>query len=126
MKYALCAVGKELRPVVKFSETAGKSTLPGSFKILRSKEALESGVTIVSINELGEDARVIYYDYTPFNNEKNVFGDIMFENNIDYKNRMREQIDIMPKKLVKDIPASDYLINQRLDLMAIYAPDKLK
>jgi len=126
MKYALCAVGSELRPVVKFSETAGKSTLPGPFKLLRSKEALESGITIVGINETGEDARVVYYDYTPFRNEYNVFGNIMFEDNRDYKKRMRKELDLLPKRLKNDIPASEYILNTRLELLAKYAPEKVE
>ena len=123
MKYALCAVGSDLRPVVKFSETAGKSTLPGPFKLLRSKEALESGITIVGINESGEDARVVYYDGL---DKVCFFGEIMFEDNRDYKKRMREQIDFMPKRLVNDIPASQLIIDKRLDLLAEYAPEKLE
>jgi nicotinic acid phosphoribosyltransferase len=52
-KYALCAVGKDLKPVCKFSETLEKTTLPGPFKLLRSKEALESKKTIVGLDEDG-------------------------------------------------------------------------
>jgi nicotinamide phosphoribosyltransferase len=122
MKYALCAVGEELRPVVKFSETAGKSTLPGPFKLLRSKEALESGITIVGINEVGEDARVIYYDGL----NPQLFGDVMFEDNRDYKKRIRQQMDCMPKRLKNDIPASEFILNKRLELLAKYAPEKLE
>lgn len=122
MKYALCAVGEELRPVVKFSETAGKSTLPGPFKLLRSKEALESGITIVGINEVGEDARVIYYDGL----NPQFFGDVMFEDNRDYKKRIRQQMDFMPKRLKNDIPASEFILNKRLELLAKYAPEKLE
>jgi len=121
-KYALCAVGSELRPVVKFSETAGKSTLPGPFKLLRSKEALESGITIIGLNESGLDARVTYYDGL----QENFFGEIMFEDNRDYKKRMREQMDFMPKRLVNDIPASSLILSKRLDLLAEYAPEKLE
>lgn len=126
MKYALCAVGEKQRPVVKFSESAGKSTLPGPFKLLRSKEALESGITIVGINEEGDDVRVIYYDYTPFRNEYNIFGEIMFEDNRDYKKRMRNEIDLMPKRLRNDIPASDLIINKRLEILAENAPEKVE
>jgi nicotinamide phosphoribosyltransferase len=121
-KYALCAVGEELRPVVKFSETAGKSTLPGPFKLLRSKEALENGITIVSTSEDGEDARVIYYDGL----NPQFFGNTMFEDNRDYKKRIREQMATMPKRLKNDIPASDFILNKRLELLAEYAPEKLE
>jgi len=31
----------------------------------------------------------------------------------------------MPKRLVKDIPASDAIINKRLELLSIHAPEKL-
>ena len=120
-KYALCSVGKEERPVVKFSESAGKSTLPGPFKLLRSKEALESGITIVHKSEPGEDARVIYYDGL----NPQFFGDIMFEDNRDYKKRIREQMMFMPKRLKNDIPASEYIINKRLEILSENAPDKL-
>ena len=41
-KYALCAMGYENEGVVKFSDTFGKTTLPGPFKILRSEEALNN------------------------------------------------------------------------------------
>lgn len=120
-KYALSSVGEGLRPVVKFSETPGKSTLPGPFKLLRSKEALEKGITIVGLHEEGEDARVIYYDGL----NPQFFGDIMFEDNRDFKKRIREQMNIMPKKLKNDIPASEYIINKRLELLAENAPEKL-
>jgi len=122
MKYALCAVGSELRPVVKFSETAGKSTLPGPFKLLRSKEALESGITIVGLHEEGEDARVFYYDGL----NPQFFGDIMFEDNRDYKKRMRKELDLLPKRLKNDIPASEYILNTRLELLSKYAPEKVE
>ena len=121
-KYALCAVGEDLRPVVKFSETAGKSTLPGPFKLLRNKEALESGVTIVHASEQGEDARVIYYDGLNFQ----FFGNTMFEDNRDTKKRIREQMATMPKRLKNDIPASDFIINKRIELLKEYAPEKVE
>lgn len=121
-KYALCAVGEDLRPVVKFSETAGKSTLPGPFKLLRSKEALESGFTIVGLHESGEDARVIYYEGL----NPQFFGDTMFEDNRDTKKRIREQMATMPKRLKNDIPASEYIINKRIELLQQYAPEKVE
>lgn len=120
-KYALCAVGNENSPRVKFSETAGKSTLGGPFKLLRDAEALATGRTIVLWNEEGEDARVVYYDGT----KENFFGDIMFENNLHIKARIKQQLETMPKRLVKGIPASDAIINKRLELLSIHAPEKL-
>jgi len=44
-KYALCSVGESSRPVIKFSNTDGKGTLPHVI-LSRSKESLESGITI--------------------------------------------------------------------------------
>lgn len=41
-KYALCAKGNDNEGVVKFSDTFGKTTLPGPFKILRSTESLKN------------------------------------------------------------------------------------
>jgi nicotinic acid phosphoribosyltransferase len=120
-KYALCAVGVENSSRVKFSETPGKSTLGGPFKLLRSPEAIASGVTIVLWNEEGEDARKLYYNGL----DENFFGEPMFEDNVDCKERIKEQLATMPKRLVKDIPASDIVIQIRLDLLAIHAPEKL-
>lgn len=59
-KYALCSVG-EGRPVIKFSNSPGKQTLP-LVKVLRSKEALASGKTLVLPDEPGEDAMVTLYN----------------------------------------------------------------
>lgn len=122
MKYALCSVGEEQRPVVKFSETPGKSTLPGPFKLLRSKEALEKGITIVGLHEEGEDARVVYYDGL----NPQFFGDIMFEDNRDFKKRIREQMNFMPKRLKNDIPASEFILNNRIELLKEYASEKVE
>lgn len=122
-KYALCAVGNELSPRVKFSETAGKSTLGGPFKLLRDPDALGNGVTIVLHNEAGVDARVLYYDGTKGDE---CFGDIMAETNLDIKARIKDQLACMPKRLIKDVPASDAIINKRLELLAKHAPEKSK
>ena len=121
-KYALCAVGNELSPRVKFSETAGKSTLGGPFKLLRDPEAIVNGRTIVLHDEAGVDARVLYYDGTL---EDECFGDIMAESNLDIKARIRQQLATMPKRLVNDIPASEKVLNIRLELLAKNAPQKL-
>lgn len=120
-KYALCSVGNENSGRVKFSETAGKSTLAGPFKLLRDADALKHGRTIVFWNENGEDVRVVYYNGL---NEQ-FFGDVMFENNLDAKARIKQQIETMPKRLVKDIPASDAILNKRIELLKKYAPEKL-
>jgi len=120
-KYALCAVGNENSSRVKFSETVGKSTLGGPFKLLRNDEALVNGKTIVLWDEDGEDARVVYYNGL----NENFFGDVMFEDNIDCKERIKKQLANIPKRLVNDIPASDKVIQIRLDLLAKHAPEKL-
>jgi hypothetical protein len=49
----------------------------------------------------------------------------MFEDNRDYKKRIREQMMFMPKRLKNDIPASEYIINKRLEILSENAPDKL-
>lgn len=125
-KYALCAVGKELQPVCKFSETLEKTTLPGPFKVLRSKEALEAKKTIVFINEAGDDALVDYFDgsdiWDPF---KEGFDDDF--NMI--KQRITTQWDTMPKTLSTadnhNYPASDEIKKVRIQLLKKYAPKKL-
>lgn len=60
-KYSLDSVGKN-RGVAKFSEDLGKGTLPGPFKVLRSREALESKITIVHVSEPGINALAIHFD----------------------------------------------------------------
>jgi nicotinamide phosphoribosyltransferase len=55
-KYALCAVGENVRPVVKRSETPGKTTLP-SCKVVRNGDR----TTILSNTETGHDIHQIYY-----------------------------------------------------------------
>lgn len=122
LKYALCSLGEERKSVVKFSETPAKSTLGGPFKLLRSKEALDSGITIVHESEIGEDARLVYYNGL----EENFFGDVMFENNLDTKDRVKEQLKTMPKRLINDVPASQKLLDIRLGLVREHAPSKLK
>lgn len=63
-KFALCAVGKDDRPVIKFSHEKGKQTLP-NVVVLRDDNALFGGYTIELPNEhpdQAEDAMVVYYD----------------------------------------------------------------
>jgi nicotinamide phosphoribosyltransferase len=121
-KYGLCSVGFEKSGRVKFSETPGKSTLPGPFKLLRNEEALKNGRTIVMWDEEGVDAREVYYNGL----EKNFFGRPMFDNNLDYKATIQQQLATMPKRLPKDIPASEKVINRRLELLMKHAPEKLE
>jgi nicotinamide phosphoribosyltransferase len=125
-KYALCAVGKDLKPVCKFSETLEKTTLPGPFKVLRNKEALEEKKTIVFYNEPGEDALVPYFDgsdiWEPF---KEGYDDDF--NTI--KSRIFEQMETMPLNLSTEdnhhYPASDKIKEVRIQLLKKYAPKKL-
>lgn len=121
-KYALCSVGEENSGRVKFSETGGKSTLPGPFKLLRDADALKHSRTIVLWDEDGEDARVTYYNGL---NEQ-FFGDVMFENNLDAKARIKQQLETMPKRLLRDIPVSETVYNKRIELVKKYAPEKLE
>ncbi len=120
-KFGLCAVGFELSPRVKFSETAGKSTLGGPFKLLRDAASIARGVTIVLHDEEGIDVRQVYYNGLL----ADFFGDAMFEDNLDAKARTKAELAFMPMRLAKDIPASDKVINIRLALLAKHAPEKL-
>jgi nicotinamide phosphoribosyltransferase len=67
-KYALYAVGEDNRPVIKLSMVEGKRTRPYC-KVIRTPEALRTGVTVVGWDEPGEDIMVPYYygdSHTPF------------------------------------------------------------
>lgn len=124
-KYALCAVGSDARPVVKFSETLGKTTLPGPFKVLRSAEALENKVTIVYPDEEGVDAMVEYFNGA---RTEKPFGPGMDDDFLAIQNRIKEQMNSMPKSLRTDdnhgYPASRKVLDKRLELLQEYAPDK--
>jgi nicotinamide phosphoribosyltransferase len=125
-KYALCAVGRDLQPVCKFSETLEKTTLPGPFKVLRSREAIEARKTVVFAHEPGEDALVEYFDgsdiWDPY---KAGYSD-------DFnavKARIALQMDAMPRSLSTEdnhhYPASDEVKRVRVQLLKKYAPKKL-
>lgn len=124
-KYALASVGINDRPVVKFSESFGKGTLPGPFKVLRSKEAIESKKTILFESEEGEDNLVEYFNglniYKPF-------GIGQDDDFIAIKNRIREQMSTMPLTLETEenhnYPTSDRITKVRKELMHKYAPSK--
>jgi len=124
-KYALCSKGFDKEGVVKFSETIGKTTLPGPFKVLRSKIALENKETIVFEREDGEDAMVTYFDgsdiYKPF-------GEGMEDDFNVIRERIRTQWDSMPLNLTHDAthnyPASTAILDERKRLLAKYAPKK--
>lgn len=66
MKYALCSKASTQQPVIKLSETPGKSTLPSSI-VLRTPEALSSGVTIDLdlLSNKDNSAHVTYYENKP-------------------------------------------------------------
>lgn len=60
MTMKLCAVGKSHRPVMKFSHTPGKGSVPGLVKIVR-----EPGKpTVRAIDEEGKDELVMVFDGT--------------------------------------------------------------
>jgi nicotinic acid phosphoribosyltransferase len=122
-KYALTSVNG--RSVVKFSETFGKMTLPGPFKVLRTQEALNNKKTIVFEHEEGESVFVNYYDglaTNPF------YGTEYTETFNERKSRLRKQMEIMPENLQTEhnhnTPASDAIIEERIRLVKLYAPEK--
>jgi len=122
-KYALSAKGNNNIPVVKLSETIGKTTLPGPHKVLRSAEALANKKTIVFESEPGEDAMVLYFNglniYKPF-------GVGQDDDFIQIKNRIRTQFPSMPLNLdtTHGAPASDAILATRIELIKKYAPSK--
>jgi len=124
-KYALTSVGAEDRPVVKFSETLGKGTLPGPFKILRTDSALAERKTICFEHEDGVDSMVTYFDGT---NIYKPFGEGQDDNFLDIKERIRSQMKEMPLSLQTETnhnyPASDSIITVRQELLEKYAPAK--
>lgn len=123
-KYALAAKGMDDKGVVKFSETLGKTTLPGPFKVLRSAEALAKCQTIVHESEEGEDAMVLYFDGS---NIYKPFGKGQDDNFLDIKTRKDEQFYSMPLNLNRNeqfYPASDKVLEERIALLKKYAPNK--
>jgi nicotinamide phosphoribosyltransferase len=124
-KYALAAVGKHNRPVVKFSETIGKGTLPGPFKLLRSSEALSAKKTILFEDEEGVNALIPYFDGT---NIYKPFAEGQDDDFLDIKSHIREQMKNMPLSLgTKDnhnYPASDKVMEVKMALLKKYAPNK--
>lgn len=126
-KYALAAKGLDDTPVVKFSETLGKTTLPGPFKILRTKEALKNCKTIVFENEEGPDSLVEYFNGT---NLEKPFGVGQDDDFIQIQSRILQEFDSMPLNLATkenhNFPASDRIIQKRYELLEKYAPSKDK
>lgn len=124
-KYALSSVGAKNRGVVKFSENIGKGTLPGPFKLLRSKEALSNKTTIVFEDEEGEDALVPYFNgvniYKPF-------GEGQDDDFLDIKKRKEEQILTMPLSIGTvenhNYPASAKIMKLKAELLHEYRHNK--
>ena len=125
-KYALSSVGHEDKPVVKFSESLGKGTLPGPFKLLRTKEALDNKQTIVFNIEDGVDMMINYFNgediYKPF-------GEGQDDDFIVIKNRIKDQMKKMPLTLKTssnhNYPASDLILEKKQELLIKYAPTKV-
>jgi nicotinamide phosphoribosyltransferase len=126
-KYALSSVGLNDRPVVKFSETLGKGTLCGPFKLLRTEEALNNKRTILFEHEEGEDAMVEYFNGLRINEP---FGIGQNDDFVTIKTRIKEQMRTMPLTLETDdnhnYPASDEIIKVRSELLIKYTPNKNK
>ncbi len=124
-KYALSAVGADDRGVVKFSETIGKGTLPGPFKLLRTKESLDNKKTICFKHEVGEDAMVTYFDGT---NMFKPFGEGQDDDFLAIKSNIKEQMKNMPLSLGTtdnhNYPASSEIMTAKKILLEKYAPNK--
>ena len=123
-KYALSAKGADKQGCVKFSDTLAKTTLPGPFKVLRNKIALQNKQTIVFDTEGGEDAMVVYFDGS---NIYKPFGEGMDDNFLDVRSRIREEMKTMPLDLTRGdnrYPASDAILDKRIELLQKYAPKK--
>jgi nicotinic acid phosphoribosyltransferase len=119
-KYALCAVGVDDKPVVKFG-MIGKTTLPGPFKVLRSAEALANKTTIVNAKEEGENAMVEFFNGARIEEPFGVGQDDDF---LTIKKRIAEQFASMPNSLEtaenKNYPASKLVLETREALLNKY------
>ncbi len=120
-KYALCSIGNDNVPVMKFSNSAGKVTIPSIFKVLRSKSALMHYKTIIMQDEVGEDARVVYYNGLL---GKNRFGVGYEDSFTTIKNRLRFGFDKMPPTLETqynhNYPISDKILEEKNKLFNKY------
>lgn len=125
-KYALCACGEDDRPVVKFSETIGKTTLPGAMKVVRDAEALATATTIRHFDEAGENAMVEFFNGLRL---AKPFGPGQDDNFPIIKTRIDEQMATMPLTLRTQVnlgyPASAKILTLRRELLKQYAPDKV-
>lgn len=125
-KFAMCAYGNSLIPACKFSETIEKTTLPGPFKVLRSKEALDNKETIVFFDEPGEDVRQVYYNgldiWEPFKEGYGATPQAVMA-------RMKGEMRTMPKTLTTDTnhnyPASKKVKEKRIEILKKYTNKKL-
>ena len=124
-KYALASVGASDIPVVKFSETLGKGTLPGPFKVVRTPEALADKKTILFLHEIGNDMLELYFDGTQI---WKPFGPAQDDNFLDIKEFKTKQMKIMPLSLEgetnNNYPASDEIMAVKQELLHKYAPNK--
>lgn len=124
-KYALASVGFDEKSVVKFSETAGKTTIPGPFKLLRSAKALLNKETVVFAYEDGENAMVEYFDGTRI---VKPFGPGMDDDFNTIKARIAYQMQTMPLNLERAdsglYSASKAILAKRDELLELYAPQK--
>lgn len=124
-KYALCAIGNDYQPVCKFSETLGKATLGGQFKVLRDDISLKNCQTIVNNDEIGDNVMVEYYNGL---NRNKPFGIGQDDDFLTIKNRINEQFSFMPLTLKTvhnhNYPASDKLLNIRKEILSRYDSTK--
>jgi nicotinamide phosphoribosyltransferase len=125
-KYALCSVGLDNRPVVKASETPGKSTLPGDFILLRSPEALAAKETVVFTYENGTNALVEF-----FNGIRIIkpFGPGQDDDFLTIKARIKQQMKTMPLNLETvenhNYPASKAVLAKKSELLEYYSQEEL-
>lgn len=126
-KYALASVGKNNRPVVKFSESIGKGTLCGPFALLRCSESLKNKKTIVFHTEnVLENAYVEYFNGLRKNKP---FGEGQDDDFLAIKARIRRQMNgVMPLTLETEenhnYPASDAIMKKKQELLIEYTPNK--
>jgi hypothetical protein len=124
-KYALCSKGFDKEGVVKISDTLGKTTLPGPFKVLRTPIALENKETVLFEHEEGDDAMVTYFDGSQI---WKPFGVGQDDNFLDTQRRIKAQWEVMPLNLTTatnhNYPASTAILDERRRLLVKYAPKK--
>jgi nicotinamide phosphoribosyltransferase len=124
-KYALCSVGENGRPVVKASETPGKSTLPGDFKLLRSAESLATKETIVCTSEDGENALIEFFNGTRI---EKPFGIGQDDDFLIIKKRIKVQMKTMPLNLETEAnhnyPASIFVLKKKMKLLNHYKQEQ--